>query len=242
MFCFYQPRAFALCQKSAGKLLLILLFTCGLANTVYAQSFEKEKNDKSQAFYLGIGPSAFYGDNGGDYPSMEFPVRPNISLGYSKNLVNFLQLRFTTGYQRIVSWDGFRSGTMENWSSRGQAASFRGGGLYFDIMPQFLLFPQDHVSNRPRFNAYGGVGFGALFVNRKQETRNAIEGATRRVSTLTSYIPIRAGLTYRVGYLYNLGLEGTFLNTFADDLDGNLGYNNRNDHMVQLNVTLMRYF
>lgn len=239
---FYLQKKFSGYLGYFGKPLLLLGLIYSFSLQIQAQNFQKQASDKSQIAYLGIGPSAFYGDNGGDYPSMQFPVRPNIALGYSKNLVNFLQLRFTSGYQRLVSWDGFRPGTMENWGSRGQAASFQGGALYFDIMPQFLLFPQDHVSNRPRFNAHGGVGLGALFVNRRQETINGNGNHSRRVSTLTSYIPVRAGISYRVGYLYNIGLEGTFFHTFADDLDGNIGFNNRNDHMVQLNLMLMRYF
>lgn len=220
----------------------IAIVIYSVPSLVQAQNFEKMSTDKNQLLYLGIGPAVFYGDNGGNYPSMEFPVKSNISLGYSKNLTNFLQLRLTSGYQRLVSWDGFRQGTRENWGSRRQAYAFQGGALYFDIVPQFLLFAQDHVSNRPRFNAYGGLGLGAMFVNRRQRIHNPNGSESARVSTVTSYIPLRAGVSYRIGYIYNIGLEGTFMHTFADDLDGNIGYNNRNDHMAQFNIVLMRYF
>lgn len=230
-----------------GKLKMLVLGLLVLAiysstSHINAQNLEKPSSDKNQMFYLGIGPAVFYGDNGGNYPNMEFPVKTNISLGYSKNLTNFLQLRFTSGYQRLVSWDGFRQGTRENWGNQRQAYAFRGGAFYFDIVPQFLLFPKQHVSDRPRFNAYGGLGLGAMFVNRRQSVLHTNGSESVRVSTVTSYIPLRVGIGYRIGYIYNIGLEGTFMHTFADDLDGNIGYNNRNDHMAQFNIVLMRYF
>jgi hypothetical protein len=220
---------------------LSLIF-CFLGCFVQAQNFEKMASDRTQTLIIGIGPSAFYGDIGGNYPSMKFPVKANFSVGYTKNLVNFLQLRFTSGYQRLVSWDGFNQGLIENWANRGKPYAFQGGALYFDIMPQFLLFPQDHVSNRPKFNAYGGVGLGAIFVNREQRVYHESGDKISRVNTLTPYIPLRAGISYRVGYLYNIGMEGTFMHTFSDDLDGHLGHNFRNDHLGQLNLILMRYF
>lgn len=228
-------------EKGIKSVVCSILF-CFLASFVDAQNFQKMGSDKNQTLIIGIGPSAFYGDNGGNYPFMEFPVNANFSVGYTKNLVNFLQLRFTSGYQRLVSWDGFKQRTIENWASKGKPYAFQGGAVYFDIMPQFLLFPQDHVSNRPKFNAYGGIGLGAVFVNREQRVYHESGDKVSRVNTMTSYIPLRAGLSYRIGYLYNIGMEGTFMHTFSDDLDGNIGHNHRNDHLVQLNLILMRYF
>lgn len=208
-------------------------------NSVLGQNFQKQATDKRHQLSLGVGPSFIYADNGGDYPSMTFPIRPNFSLAYTKSMVKWMGLRFSTGLQRVGSWDGFNPGTLENWASRSQTASYKGSAMYFDIMPQFLLFPQDHIASRPKFNAYGGIGFGALFINRNQ---NPDSEDSKRVSTVTSYLPIRAGVTYVIGDLFNIGLEATFFKTFADDLDGNIGYNNRNDHMGQFNVVLHRYF
>lgn len=228
-------------EKGSKSVICIVLF-CFLGTFVHAQNFQKMGSDKNQTLIIGVGPSAFYGDTGGEYPFMKFPVKANFSVGYTKNLVNFLQLRFTSGYQRLVSWDGFNNALIQNWTSRGKPYAFQGGAVYFDIMPQFLLFPQDHVSNRPKFNAYGGIGLGAIFVNREQRVYHESGDKISRVNTLTSYIPLRGGLSYRIGYLYNIGLEGTFMHTFSDDLDGHTGYNFRNDHLVQLNLILMRYF
>ncbi|MFC0263324.1 hypothetical protein [Fontibacter flavus] len=223
------------------KLITTLFFCIALCsgNLVTAQNFQKQATDKTHQVSLGVGPSFIYADNGGDYPSMTFPVRPNFSLAYTKSLVKWMGIRFSTGLQRVGSWDGFNPGTLENWASRNQTASYKGSAMYFDIMPQFLLFPQDHITSRPKFNAYGGIGFGALYINRNQ---NPDSENSNRVSTVTSYLPIRAGVTYVIGDLFNIGLEATFFKTFADDLDGNIGHNNRNDHMGQFNVVLHRYF
>jgi len=238
----FDSLAFRISRKKnlKGSVLCAIFCFCFLLS--HAQNFQKTATDKNQTLIIGIGPSAFYGDNGGEYTYMKFPVRPNISLGYAKNLANFLQIRFTSGYQRMVSWDGFTPGVIQHWQRNGKPYAFQGGAVYFDVIPQFLLFPQDHVSNRPRFNAYGGVGLGAIYVSREQRVYHESGDKVSRVNSIGTYIPLRAGISYRVGYLYNLGIEGTFLNTFNDDLDGNAGFNHRNDHFVQLNLTLMRYF
>ncbi|MFD2201874.1 hypothetical protein [Shivajiella indica] len=229
--------------------LLILLLTAFFLNTLgqvqeaQAQNFKNQEMDGRNMVFFGIGPSMFYGDNGGDYPSMKFPVRPNITAGYTRGLLPYLGLRMTTGWQRLVSWDGFSDAVKERWAERGQAASFSGSSLYLDVMPQFMLFTQDNLGNRPKFNMYGGLGIGALFVNRSQQLFNP-EGPdpSSRVSTVTVHVPIRAGASYVIGELYNISLESTLIRTFSDNLDGNAGYNNRNDHMLQINVTLQRYF
>jgi hypothetical protein len=231
--------------KSIKVLLLSLLLLALLfeGQELKAQNFKNQEMEGRNMAFVGIGPSMFYGDNGGDYPSMKFPVRPNITAGYTRGMLPFMSVRMTTGWQRMVSWDGFRDGTKENWGNKGQAASFTGSALYLDIMPQFMLFTQENLGNRPKFNMYGGLGIGTLFVSRNQQVFNP-EGPDQssRVSTLAVYIPLRAGASYAIGELYNISLESTLLKTFADDLDGNRGYNHRNDHLFQLNVVLQRYF
>ena len=221
----------------------LLLGFMSLAQELKAQSFKNQVMESRNMAFFGIGPSMFYGDNGGDYPSMKFPVRPNITAGYTRGMLPFMSVRMTTGWQRLVSWDGFSDAVKNNWTEKGQAASFSGSALYLDIMPQFSLFTVENLGNRPKFNMYGGFGVGTLFVNRSQQVFNP-EGPDQssRVSTLAIYIPMRAGVSYVIGELYNISLESTLLKTFADDLDGNRGYNNRNDHMFQLNVVLQRYF
>ena len=231
--------------KSISVLLLSMLLIGSLCNAqeLNAQNFKKQEMDSRNMAFFGFGPSMLYADNGGDYPSMTFPVRPNITAGYTRGLLPYLGLRMTTGWQRLVSWDGFNDRIKEGWTENGQAASFTGSALYLDVMPQFMLFTQENLGNRPKFNLYGGLGIGTLFVNRNQQTFNP-EGPdpSSRVSTVAVYIPLRAGASYFIGELYNISLESTFIRSFSDDLDGNRGYNNRNDHMFQLNVVLQRYF
>ncbi|RPA66571.1 hypothetical protein EF405_19995 [Cyclobacteriaceae bacterium YHN15] len=231
--------------KSIKVLLLSLLLLALLfeGQELKAQNFKNQLMEGRNMAFFGVGPSMFYGDNGGDYPSMKFPVSPNITAGYTRGMLPFMSVRMTTGWQRMVSWDGFSDPIKAGFTERGQAASFTGSALYLDIMPQFMLFTQENLGNRPKFNMYGGLGLGTLFVSRNQQVFNP-EGPDQssRVSTLAIYVPLRAGASYAIGELYNISLESTLLKTFADDLDGNRGYNNRNDHLFQLNVVLQRYF
>jgi hypothetical protein len=221
----------------------LLCFFLGSLHKLEAQNFKNQEMDAKNMAFFGIGPAMFYGDNGGDYPSMKFPVSPNITAGYTRAMLPFMSVRMTTGWQRMVSWDGFSDAIKENWTEKGQAASFSGSALYLDIMPQFSLFTVENLGNRPKFNMYGGLGIGALFVNRSQQVFNSNgPDQSSRVSTITVHIPMRAGASYVIDELYNISLESTLLKTFADDLDGNRGYNYRNDHMFQLNVVLQRYF
>jgi hypothetical protein len=221
----------------------LICFFFGSFHELHAQNFKNQEMDAKNMVFFGFGPSMFYGDNGGDYPGMNFPVRPNITAGFNKGILPFMSVRMTTGWQRMVNWDGFKDITKVNWANKGQAASFSGSALYLDIMPQFNLFTLENLGNRPKFNMYGGLGLGTLLVSRNQQIFNP-EGSDQSSSesTLSIYIPLRAGASYAIGELYNISMESTLLKTFADDLDGNRGYNHRNDHFFQLNVVLQRYF
>ncbi|WP_106567614.1 hypothetical protein [Cecembia rubra] len=215
---------------------------CFFGISAEAQSFKKMAYDRNHSLALGFGPSVFYGENGGNYRSLQFPVKPSITLAYSKRLSDHLQLRLTGGQQGIKSWDRFKQNTIENWALSGVPYAFRGSAFFIDIMPQFMLFPSGYLGSRSQFNVYGGLGVGAVFVNREQRVYSANGDIATKVNTTSAYIPVRAGIIYGLSYLYNIGLEGTFMNTFSDELDGNSINAKRNDHLMQLNFTLTRYF
>lgn len=218
-----------------------IMFSC-LTFPVIGQSFYKEKTPKNNIWALGAGPSFIYGDNAGPYGTWDFLWKPAITGSYTKKFSRHLGYQFSTGIQWISSsQEGLYGPSIEEfWRSRGSAFTFRGQAFYMDLMPVFWLFPYENHMNRSIFNLYGGMGLGALFVNRKESySYNATE---TRANTFTPHVPMRAGINYKLDNWSDLALEGTLLISFSDELDGNAGFNRFGDHMAQIQVVYKKHF
>src|SRR5690606_34539819 len=99
-----------------------------------------------------------------------------------------------------------------------------------------------HHMNRSMFNLYGGLGLGVMHVHTKQTKSFSPDEISVDKKITTPYIPFRAGLSYRIGASSDIAVEGSFFATFTDNLDGNVGFNKYNDHLVQGQIVYRRYF
>ncbi len=218
----------------------ILLFSLvsGLAS---GQSFYKEKIPRNNVISFGIGPSFAYLDNGGQYRDWNFEIKPSVSASYSRKINSMFDLRGTAGFQQISSGGNPPSVIEENWIKNESAFTAKGSLYFLDVMPTVNLIPYDHHMNRSKFNIYGGLGLGVMHVATDQTKSFEESEAPRRNTSTIPYLPIRAGLSYRIGKYADIAGEGTILWTFNDNLDGNAGSNRYNDQFAQAQIVYRMY-
>ena len=207
-----------------------------------AQSFHKEIIPRLNHVSLGIGPSFMYADNAGGLRNSQFKIRPAVSLGYGREIHPFLDIKGTFGFKMLESQDPgyYGDAVLRQWIATDQALGIKGNAYYLDLMPVFRL-PVDRHVDRPILSIYAGVGLGVMLID-KEEARviNNTPTAEQRSMSLF-YLPFRGGVSYRIGDHGDLSLEGTFMATFSDEIDGNVGFNRFNDHLLQAQIVYKRY-
>ena len=222
--------------------LILLIFMLGVSSLTFAQSFYKERISRDNILTVGLGPSFAYLDNGGQYRSFNFAIKPAISVALTKKMAQNIELRTTAGVQWISSGGNPSTAVTDAWFFSNSSYTAKGPAYFFDIMPSFYLIPFYNHMHRTQFNLYGGVGLGIMQVNTKQTKSFSPEETPISSNITTGYFPVRAGLSYRIGPYSDIAGEGTMLWTFSDNLDGNVGFNRFGDHLFQAQIVFRRYF
>jgi hypothetical protein len=221
------------------KLLVGLLF---LGQFSFGQNFNKDIIPRDNSLYIGIGPAFMYADNGGGVRNSKFKMRPAATIAYGRKVNSFLEIKGSLGYQMLESQDPsyFSDEAIRKWMETGQALGMKGNGYYLDLMPVLNLPVARHI-DRKAVNIYAGIGLGVMVVD-KEEARviNHTPVVENKTMSLT-YVPIRGGISYRIGPHSDVALEGTMLATFSDEIDGNVGFNRFNDHLFQGQIVFKRY-
>lgn len=221
--------------------ILLLVSALLLSTSASAQNFYKERISRDHLISLGIGPSFAYMDNGGQYRSWNFEIKPSVSVAMTKRMNKLLDLRATTGIQWIQSGGSPGQVLQDAWTANNASFTATGSAIYLDIMPSINLIPFSNHMHRSRFNLYGGLGLGIMQVNTEQTKSFSSEENPSKNNLTTGYVPIRAGLSYRIGPYLDIAGEGTMLLTFTDNLDGNIGFNRFGDHMAQAQLVIRKY-
>ena len=226
-----------------SKVLIIFIGLLFYGSLGMAQNFNKDILPRYNRISVGLGPSFMYADNAGGVRNFTVKFRPSASVSYEREISSFLELKGTVGYQMLESQTPtyYSDSALINWNEAGQAFAMKGHAYYIDVMPVFHVFPYDTHINRTTINIYAGIGIGVMGVN-KEEVRLVLgEPNIQEKSMALAYIPIRGGLSYRIGPHSDLSFEATLLTTFSDSIDGNEGYNRFNDLLFQGQVVYKRY-
>lgn len=234
----YYTRSATYLMKLFFKTLLFLL----VSGSVSAQNFYKERISRDNILTIGAGPSFAYLDNGGQYRDYNFEIKPSISIALTKRLNQTFDLRATGGIQWISSGGNPPAVLQQIWSENFASFTAKGPAYYFDLMPSLNLISFGNHMNRSLFNLYGGLGLGIMNVRTEQTKSFSREETPTRHEISTGYVPIRAGLSYRIGPYSDIAGEGTMMWTFSDNLDGNVGSNRFGDHLFQAQIVYRRYF
>jgi len=201
---------------------------------------------------VGIGPAMLYGDNAGQYRQFRFKVSPALSLSYSREVSDVIDIRATAGVQLMDSGDfGVGSFGKQNKAAiDNQAVNFTGQAFFFDVMPVYLFNPAPPGYVGYAVNYYAGVGLGAIYSNRIDQVPSEGERSTDPITleevnnqSISAYIPIRAGISTNLEGLWDIGIEGTVISAFPSNIDGNIIKNKLVpvDMLLQFQVTFKRY-
>lgn len=228
-------------MKILIKYLVFALFL-SISGSISAQNFYKERISRNNILTIGLGPSFAYLDNGGQYRDYNFAIKPAFSLGLTKKLSEIMELRATTGVQWISSGGIPNAVQRDLWDFDNASYTAKGQSYFFDLIPSFYLIPFSNHMHRSKVNLYGGAGLGVMHVSTEQTKSLSPEEAPTQHQITTGYVPVRAGLSLRIGPYSDLAGEGTMLWTFTDNLDGNVGNNRYGDHLFQAQIVLRRYF
>ncbi|HSI77008.1 MAG TPA: hypothetical protein VK957_13995 [Lunatimonas sp.] len=223
-------------------ILLASTFIC-LITQAKAQNFYKEKISREKYVQLGVGPSFMYADNAGGFRSVDFNIRPSISASMGKKINSILDLRATLGYQFYKSQDKEYYGQIliSSMGDNNYAVETRSNIVFMDVVPTAHLFKFTNHALRKSFNIYAGAGLGYLVaINQELRYKNEQTYQENKVRS-TLYVPLRGGISYRLGLYDDISLEGSLMLTFSDKVEGTPGFNRFNDHLVQGQIVYRRY-
>lgn len=227
------------------KIRAFLFFICLLlySNLSTAQNFNRDRIPRENNLYVGLGPSFIYSDNGGGVRNLEVKIRPAAFVSYGRKITSLMDIKATLGVQVLESQsiNYFEDSTLRRWNREGQAFGMKGTSYHLDVMPIFNLFPFDTHISRQDINVYLGIGVGIMGIN-KEELRliNNMPDVQNKSMSIP-YVPVRGGISYRIGPHSDLGIEGTFMATFSDEIDGNVSFNRFNDYLFQGHIVFKRY-
>lgn len=228
-------------MKSILKFSTFLILTF-ISGSITAQSFYKERISRDNILSIGVGPSFAYLDNGGQYRDLNFEIKPSVTLGLTKRLNQTFDLRATAGFQSISSGGNPPIAIRDIWFEEFASFTAKGSVYFFDLVPSVNLIRFSNHMDRSLFNLYGGLGLGIMNARTEQKKSFSSEEKPTRHQLSTGYVPVRAGLSMRIGPYSDIAGEGTMMWTFTDNIDGNVGNNRFGDHLFQAQVVYRRYF
>lgn len=221
---------------------LTFLFAFFLSESISAQNFYKERISRDNILTVGIGPSFAYLDNGGQYRALNFETRPSFSVALTKRLNQTFDLRATGGVQWISSGGNPSTAVRDAWFQNFASFTANGPVYFFDLIPSVNLIRFSNHMDRSLVNLYGGIGLGILNARTEQTKSFSNEETPTKHQISTGYVPVRAGLSLKIGPYSDIAGEGTLMWTFTDNLDGNVGFNRFGDHLFQAQIVYRRYF
>lgn len=230
-------------NNSLLGLSLVFLLTLFNIKISIAQSFYKEKIPRENYIQAGFGPSFVYADNGGSLRRLHVNVRPSLSASYGRSINSHVDVRATLGYQFYKSreFQYFNNLVIDRWAETNQAIESTSNVVFADIMPTFNLFKQDGHAYRNPINLYAGAGVGFLMaISRETMLKSAGSYIENKVRP-TVYLPIRGGISYKLDLYSDLSLEGGFLVSLSDKIDGVQDYNRFTDILFQGQLVYRRY-
>jgi hypothetical protein len=216
----------------------ILILVCFLySEALIGQSFYREKNPKTIFYQIGLGAGTFFAAPRPSYDSIVNQKLPALSLAVGKRMGSHLSLKSSFSFQPFSSKEYVArdngEGTLE--------PIFNGYNYAVDIMPSVNLLPSFHHMSRPIVDLNVGIGLGYLltyrtekfFFNEKYYEFNLFENSI--------YIPVRASLSFRLGIVSDLMIEGAFFNTFLDGNRNAAEIKKDSDHFGQVNFVYRRF-
>ncbi|MBC7450931.1 MAG: outer membrane beta-barrel protein [Cytophagales bacterium] len=203
------------------------MFICisflALSDDVYAQFFDKRARYHALAVQ-GIG-SYFYGDVSSGLNTIRSGAGVEYIYKFSPNA------SFVTGinYIRLLGDDDGNSSPADPATVNKYIRNlhFRNDVLEWFVQLRYDVFSStEHYQKRPSFNIFAGVGLGIIYSNPQAKDSSGnwtnlqplqTEGVS--YSSFTGFIPLSAGLRYKISNNIDIEFELSYHITFTDYLD-----------------------
>lgn len=221
---------------------LIAALSIVVLNQVKGQSLYYDSPHLPWSVEIGAGPSFLLADNSYINGGTTFKPMIGVSGSLSKNLSERYSIRGTFGYQRVSGESVLPMHELIELGNQGLAYSVLGDAFYADISPVIKYARRTFYESRTHLNLYSSVGVGAMILHADHATMIGDRNVLQEYNNLFLIIPVRTGVTYRFLPLWEVSLEGTFMVTFNDNIDGRSIDNNLNDYFGNVQLKLRRTF
>ncbi len=205
----------------------------------YTQSFSRSRNPSINFFQFGLGIGTFFS---APRPTVEFEnivnqKAPVLTLGIGKRYGNHVSVKSNFSFQQFSAKE-----IVGNQEGKEMLEPmFNGYNFAMDITPTFNVMPGFNLKKRFTVDLNLGLGIGYLLNNRTEKLYFNGKYYEINLTERSPYIPVRASLSFNLGLLNDISLEGAFFNTWLDSKRPITQISRDSDHFGQINLIFKRY-
>ena len=221
------------------KYFLFLYLFIFLGINSYAQLFSTTRNPSIIYYQFGLGVGTFFS---APRPTVKFEnivnqKAPVLTIGIGKRYGNHVSVKsnFTLQQFSAKEFVGNQDG------KKMLEPMFNGYNFAMDITPTFNVMPGFNLKKRFPVDFNLGLGIGYLLTNRTEKLYSNGKYYEINLTERSPYIPVRASLSFKLGLLNDISIEGAFFNTWLDSKRPITQISIDSDHFGQLNVVFRRY-
>lgn len=221
------------------KYFLFLYLFIFLGINSYAQLFSTNRYPSIFYYQFGLGAGTFFS---APRPTVKFEnivnqKAPVLTLGIGKRYSNHVSVKSNFSFQQFSAKEfvGIQDG------KEMLEPMFNGYKFAMDITPTFNVMPGFNLKKRFPVDLNLGLGIGYLLTNRTEKLYFNGKYYEINLTERSPYIPLRASLSFKIGLLNDISIEGAFFNTWLDNKRPLTKLSRNSDHFGQLNVVFSRY-
>lgn len=218
---------------------IILLFVFGFiqSNDAQSQGFSTNRNPGIVFYQVGLGAGTFFSAPRPTVVNIINQKVPVLTLGLGKRYGDHVSVKSNLSFQQFSAKEfiGYQDGKVVS------DPIFDGYNFALDITPTFNVIPSYNLKNRFPVDLNLGIGLGYLINNRTEKLYFNGKYYEINLTERSPYIPVRASLSFKLGLLNDISVEGAFFNTWLDNKRPITKFAKDSDHFVQLNVMFRRY-
>jgi hypothetical protein len=221
------------------KFILLFIVSSFLLDNANSQGFSTPRNPSIVFYQVGLGAGTFFS---APRPTIEFEnivnqKAPVLTLGLGKRYGNHVSVKSNLSFQQFSAKEFI--GNIDGKDVLDPM--FDGYSLALDITPSFNVMPSYNLKKRFPVDLNLGLGLGYLLTNRTEKLYFNGKYYEINLTERSPYIPVRASLSFKVGFLNDVSIEGAFFNTWLDNKRPITKLARKSDHFAQLNVMFRRY-
>jgi hypothetical protein len=225
--------------RMSKRFLIVFVFVFLQFNNANSQGFSTNRDPGIVFYQFGLGAGTFFS---APRPTVELEnivnqKVPVLTLGLGKRYGNHVSIKSNISFQQFSAKEFIANVDGEDVSD----PIFDGYSFALDITPSFNVMPSYNLKKRFPVDLNLGLGLGYLLTNRTEKLYFNGKYYEINLTERSPYIPLRASLSFKVGFLNDVSIEGAFFNTWLDSKRPITKLTRKSDHFAQLNVMFRRY-